>query len=596
MFRKTSVPSQPKSAYTAVAPRERPVATSLAPRQRPKGNNAIIEADGNDGAMPFKHPNVENIKKGSSLRRSHSLKETSNQTSVSDSQLHVNPVTSFQSEIGIQNDAVMIGKPYAQVQTQDILAQQREIYLHQQFIQQQQIQYLHHQEYLRQQQQHYEYLQQQHNLQKQREIIIYQQELELRSRQQQHILRQRQEEYSRLQNLHDNEQLNNQNALLESNVSSTPFSDDFSHSSPNLQNPFLKNVVDGISTSEKKKTHNRSQSEIIGKSASGKDSVESVVKTPNPFLSPVTFQENIITDNAKSQAKMQDVGVLLEIDDDEHFLRLQKEFLELGVNDAANNILTDKYGLTASTSDPPLISSNSPSLVMKKYHYERTSSCSSDSDVESSEGSDVIETKYTDLNLHDHSADAEIVNMNEYEKESYAETFQSTKMKDVFDSAPFLVSDTSKLGRNFRGKDLKLEIKSAKLNNETNTGDSVFAESPGTHFADQFSSSIRIATKKTCDLFGMSPLEKVKTPDATIQNFHNDNPFKTVSTNLNVEINKNPDSRKPPIKTSDDPFGCAPFVKSTKSSRLNPNTGLQTKLPNKNRQLPSIPLNEQNGR
>ncbi|XP_047144558.1 BMP-2-inducible protein kinase isoform X1 [Hydra vulgaris] len=569
--RKSSVPSQPKSLNTAVASRERPVATSLAPRQRPKGNSSVIEAEGSDGAMPYKHSHIENVKKSSNLRRSHSLRETTNQTSLLNNQSNS---SSFENDMTPQNPVMNINS-YHHVPKQDLLLQQRDLYLQQQFMQHQQIQYLQHQEYLRQQQQHYEYFQQQHDFQKQREMFLYQQELEMRAIQQQNILRQRQEEYARLQNLHDSEQQNNQNKLNEANISSsTPFSDDFSRTPSDSQNPFSQDIVYGVSIMDKKNTHNRSKSEIISKPVSEKDKViKSESKVSNPF-----------SDNM-------DVGVLLEIDDDEHFIRLQKEFLELGIGDntaAGNNM----HGLA----DEP----NQLLLATKKYHYERTSSCSSsNSEVRSSsESSDGEETKYTNLNQLEDNIDADATSMNKCNKIGFLESRNNSSSgltqqmkrnvqdKDVFDSAPFLISDTSKVNRNVRSKDNLDKVTSS---NNLNTSQTVFSDSQG--FTDQFTSKIR--SNQSSDLFGMAPIDKIKTTKSNNDIFA-DNPFNMASsTKFKDEGSKNAetsrinqvadDNRKPPVKISDDPFGCAPFVKS-KTNRMDSN--VQTKISNRNRQIP----------
>ena len=473
------------------------------------------------------------------------------------------------------------------------------------------------------------------------------------------------------------------------------FDDDFTRSSPDLVNPFAQNATQKSNPfQEKKKTHVRSRSdtftrlvnrndflnkenkldtapeEMTSSQSSGnihetveqdKKFSQGVALGQNPFIPYSGSTANKIDSNEEEDRTLMlednetkskherpvelerqdsnvETGILLEIDDDENFIRLQKELKELGVlndmlplessnkdsnTDKTDSMIGEQQKRTQSDVSP-LISpvATSPDNE-RKYIYKRSSSCSSsennssdfsdddDDDADYNYDTNVNRTKtphYEDLKNDQLKEHPGTVKSSELQ-------WQEEPSKDIFDLAPFVkTKDTrteqkklhSKSHKPEQTKTNQFERRNAKkVKNPTVEND---AYSP---FDDDFSkdpsnaNNSNFRPKLSSDPFKMAPMKiskgkekaKFKDKDVTESNVSTIKGQEVKVKTSNVNINKN--SRDPfegnnfatNNSNYEDPFGSAPFSKITsKNVRKVPSSELHVRVkPRNRRMLPNIP-------
>ncbi|XP_057308841.1 AP2-associated protein kinase 1-like [Hydractinia symbiolongicarpus] len=578
-----------------------------------------------------------------------------------------------QQQIQQQQQQEYMIRQQQQQQQQEFLNQQREMLMKQQeqeMLLRQQQQQLHQQqqqkeEVIRSRQEQYNRLQQ---------LRLEEEQTRMKMEQQRSALRQHQQELA-------DEEFNPRQKpddrmcksvepprlpMVENASQQSPlFDDDFSRSSPDLSNPFVAKTApeNPFNQQQKKKTHVRSRSDTFTRLAqrgdnslvsSHKDSInvprrspvppiqepltvdvtDPVISTSNPFTSSQSDKKTDVTTGEKAETsskvthpvKMErqdsnvETGILLEIDDDEHFKRLQQELNDLGVikdvglelrnlgitsagdetdskpsknNDSASS---DKLNIsqaqTHSDGSPLIPTANSPPQGERKYVYQRTSSCSSsnDSSDEFSNDEDGGEQAYKDCNSEGAHVDpgAELVNINDDVTAEKQKQNIIHSGRDIFDSAPFqkaskeeqtnnaTFSTSLSIQRQKARKQKPRSVKTPESNpfDQTNPFDD--------HFAD---GTTQIRQRLDSDPFGMVPI-KFKASKNVPKARHK--PENTVRA-------KEPAGR--PKETSvgyqrpaEDPFGSAPFLKNNRNVRNVPSSGLQVKIePRKKRILPNVP-------
>ena len=456
-------------------------------------------------------------------------------------------------------------------------------------------------------------------------------------------------------------------------VASSPFEDDFTRSSPDLSNPFLnQDPSDCLNPFQvKKKTHNRSRSDTFTRVAiRPKDATSSELRStaeesnnksslgdvslslhkplkvdvsnavsgkPNPFVEQEINKEvdnkEDNTDNklnTNTEASVE-TGILLEIDDDAHFVRLQQELNELGILDkgfdkgASKMVASKDKPVNTANLDPnrssnhddasPLISpSISPPSDVKAYIYRRTASCSSSSEHSSSEESAAHENE-SENTYHHHAMDI-VTNLDDdngdidkvYDDIMKETTSINIKKQinvpkkspkhnddgnDIFASAPFKI--TNKNNANTKPTEVKGALphkhekqSSSKTNEKTNK---LSSHSNVSHeFKSNFSSQGFVKKEdSSSDPFGMAPMNVRKTSKGSSVGSVEADPFSIASVSLpSDDPFKVPTSKQRPA--SEDPFGSAPFSKTfNKSAKNVPTSDIKINKKVNRRKLPSAP-------
>ena len=469
------------------------------------------------------------------------------------------------------------------------------------------------------------------------------------------------------------------------------FDDDFTRSSPDLVNPFVQNATQKSNPfQEKKKTHVRSRSDTFTRLASRSDflnkenkldtapeemtssqssgNIHETVEQDKTFSQGVALGQNpfipysdstankmdsneedrTLIDGSESKSKQErsvelerqdsnvETGILLEIDDDENFIRLQKELKELGVlndmlplessnkdfnTDKTDSMIGEQRKRTQSDVSP-LISplATSPDNE-RKYIYKRSSSCSSsekdssdfsDDDVDDHYDSNVNKTKtpqYEDLKhdqLKEHPGTV---------KSSQLQ-WQEEPSKDIFDLAPFVKTKEtrteqkkkldSKIHKPEQTKANQFERRNAKKIKSPTVQNDVYSP-----FDDDFSkdpsnaNNSHFGAKLNSDPFKMAPMkiskgkEKAKFKDKNVTkssaSVMKGQEVKVITSNVNTNKNlSNPfegNNFTSNNSNYEDPFGSAPFLKITsKNVRNVPSSELHVRVKRRNkRMLPNIP-------
>ena len=469
------------------------------------------------------------------------------------------------------------------------------------------------------------------------------------------------------------------------------FDDDFTRSSPDLVNPFAQNATQKSNPfQEKKKTHVRSRSdtftrlvnrsdflnkenkldtapeEMASSQSSGnihetveqdKNFSQGVPLGQNPFIPYSGSTANKIDSNkeegrtlmvedGETKSKQErsvelerqdsnvETGILLEIDDDENFIRLQKELKELGVlndmpplensnkdsnTDKTDSMIGEQRKRTQSDVSP-LISplATSPDNE-RKYIYKRSSSCSSSekdsSDFSDDDSDDKYDTNVNKLKTAQYEGLKHQLKEHPGTVKSSELEWQEKSSKDIFDLAPFVKTKQTRTEQKKlhsmshkpeQTKTNQIERRNAKKVKIPTIQNDVYSP-----FDDDFSkdpsntSNSTFLPKLNSDPFKMAPMKiskgkekaKFKDKDVTENNVSTIKGQEVKVKTSNVNINKN--SRNPfegNNSTSnnsnyEDPFGSAPFSKITsKNFRSVPSSELHVRVkPRNKRMLPNIP-------
>ena len=470
------------------------------------------------------------------------------------------------------------------------------------------------------------------------------------------------------------------------------FDDDFTRSSPDLVNPFAQNATQKSNPfQEKKKTHARSRSDTFTRLANRSDflnkenkldtapeemtssqssgNIHETVEQDKNFSQGVPLGQNpfipysgstankidsnkeegreLMVEDGETKSKQErsvelerqdsnvETGILLEIDDDENFIRLQKELKELGVlndmpplqssnkdsnTDKTDSMIGEQRKRTQSDVSP-LISplATSPDNE-RKYIYKRSSSCSSSEKDSSDFSDDDTDDKY-DTNVNKMKT-PRYEGLKHDQLKEHPGTVKSSELewqekssKDIFDLAPFVKTkqtrtEQKKLHSNShkpeQTKTNQIERRNAKKVKSPTIQNDVYSP-----FDDDFSkdpsnaSNSTFRSKLNSDPFKMAPMKiskgkekaKLKDKDVTENNVSAIKGQEVKVKTSNVNINKN--SRDPfegnnftsNNSNYEDPFGSAPFSKITsKNFRNVPSSELHVRVkPRNKRMLPNIP-------